>query len=259
MGQDRDGEPRKLLRVLQTQSGVSRRKAQELIEAGELELNGAVVVDPFLAVKAGSVTALRLRGHPLSSLPPESRAYRYHKPIGMLCSHDDPHYGNTVGRVLRAEGFIGYTWAGRLDQDSEGLILLANDGWIVHRLTHPRYEVRKSYHVWLARTPPPKTMNRVFDAMHQGIDDRGERLRIVRGSLSGRPTHAVLTLTEGKKREIRRLFSHFDLEVVRLRRVSIGPVKLGSLASGAFARLSPDEMADLHDAIEPQPPRSRGD
>jgi 23S rRNA pseudouridine2605 synthase len=232
----------KLLQWVQRQSGVSRRKAQELIEAGEVAIDGAIVQNPFLVVAADAIDRLSLRGHPLALDAPEHRIYRYHKPGGMLCSHDDPHYGNTVGRVLRAEGFIGYTWTGRLDQDAEGLILLTNDGDLIHRLSHPRYEVRKTYRVWVDRLPRKPEMDRILTEMQAGIADRGETLRTVDGRIEGRPPHIRLVLTEGKKHEIKRLLAHFDLSVVRLLRVAIGPIELGGLPAGTFERLpAPDE------------------
>ena len=246
----------KLLQWIQRQGGVSRRKAQELIEAGEVTVDGEVVCDPFLPLPASSIERLSLRGHPLSLETPESRVYRYHKPAGVLCSHDDPHYGNTVGRVLRAEGFIGYNWVGRLDQDAEGLILLTNDGDLVHRLSHPRYQVEKTYHVWIDRLPRKPVMDRMLSEMRIGISDRGETLRILSGRVEGRPPYVQLLLTEGKKHEIKRLFAHFQLAVVRLQRVAIGPVGLGDLATGSIERLPEEDERRLR-RVAPHHPVNR--
>jgi len=233
----------KLLRWVQRQAGVSRRKAQELIEAGEVSVNHQVISDPWQPYARAEIDHLALRGHPLSPDAPEPRIYRFHKPLGMLCSHDDPHYGNTVGRVLRAEGFIGYTWIGRLDQDSEGLLLLTNEGELVHRYTHPRYEIQKTYHVWVQRMPSADECSKMFATMRRGIMDDGDRLQIAEGRLHNRKPYAIITLTEGKKHEIKRLFAHFNLKVSRLLRTSIGPVELGRLPAGAIERL-PEEEAD---------------
>ena len=235
------GPELKLFRLVQTRAGISRRKAQELIEAGEVTLNGVVVEDPFSIPDFQTATSLHLRGHPLSIDRIVYRIYRYHKPEGVLCSHDDPHYGNTLGRILRAEGFIGYTWTGRLDQDAEGLILLTNDGELVHALTHPRYEVEKVYHVWLSSRPSCKTLDRMFEEMRTGIEDEGEMLRIFKGESDGRSPYVILTLVEGKKHEIKRLFAHYGLKVTRLRRVAIGPVALSGLEAGRFSRIGEDE------------------
>ena len=233
-------EPR-LLQWIQHQAGLSRRKAQELIAAGEVALDGRVVSDPFLRIRPESLRTVALRGHPLATVPPEPRIYRYHKPAGVLCSHDDPHAGNTVGRALRAEGFIGYTWAGRLDRDAEGLLLVTNDGDLVQAFSHPRYRIEKTYHVWIRKAPIRKVLERHLEQMQRGIEDAGETLRIVGGQVrEGRP-YVELRLAEGRKHEIKRLFGHFRLELVRLQRVSMGPIDLADLPAGAFRRLRPDE------------------
>ncbi len=237
---DERAQEAKLLQWVQRQGGLSRRKAQELIEDGEVAVDGEVVADPFLSLTAESIERLSLRGHPFSLEAPEARVYRYHKPVGVLCSHDDPHYGNTVGRILRAEGFIGDNWAGRLDQDAEGLILLTNDGGLIHHLTHPRYEVEKTYRVWVNRLPRKPVLDQWLSEMRRGIVDRGDTLRVLSGKVEGRPPYVRLVLTEGKKHEIKRLFAHFDLSIVRLLRVAIGPIELGQLAAGAIERLSED-------------------
>jgi len=239
-GRDREGK--RLLQWVQQQAGISRRKAQELIDAGEVDVNGDTITEPFAVYSSDEIERLRLRGHPLALEPPDPRVYRYHKPPGVLCSHDDRFYGNTVGRILRMEGFVGYTWIGRLDQDAEGLLLLSNDGDLVHRLTHPRYEVEKVYRVRLERMPKPRELERMLERMTRGIEDAGDRLHILNGRIDGRPAHVLLTLTEGKKHEIKRLFAHFRLKVKRLLRVSIAGIELGQLPSGEIARLSSCEV-----------------
>lgn len=240
-----DPTAKKLFLLLQRQAGVSRRKAQELVESGEVSVNGETVDNPYLLVDPRNVDRLALRGHPLSLQLPDLRVYRFHKPPGMLCSHDDPHYGNTVGRLLRAEGFIGYSWAGRLDQDAEGLVLLTNDGELLHRLSHPRYEVAKSYQVWIQRLPKRPQMESYLRQMVAGIEDDGDRLRALSGHVEGRPPYVKLVLSEGKKHEIKRLFAHFGLQVVRLLRVSVGTVTLGPLARNAFARVAAEALQRL--------------
>ena len=236
----------KLLLLVQRQAGVSRRKAQELISAGEVTIDDGVVTDPFLLIQPEAIQRLVLRGHPLSLQSPELRVYRYHKPKGMLSSHDDPHEGNTVGRILRSEGFFGYSWAGRLDQDAEGLLLITNDGVLLNQLSHPRYEVPKTYRVWLDGLPKRVVLDGMLQEMTQGIDDDGDRLRISSGHIAGSPPHVILQLTEGKKREIRRLFAHFQLPVVRLLRIAIGPVELGGLPPGTLERMTDTDVRILY-------------
>jgi 23S rRNA pseudouridine2605 synthase len=238
----------KLWRLVSEHAGLSRRKAQALIDAGEVEVDGAIVREPFLALDVATIDTLRLRGHPICLIGPEHRVYRYHKPQGVLCSHDDPHTGNTLGRILRAEGFIGYTWAGRLDADVEGLVLLTNDGALVNRLTHPRYGVDKTYEVFVTSLPSPRRMTQILEAMRRGITDDGETLRVTSGRVNGRPPRVVVTLAEGRKHEVKRLFLRSGLTVARLRRVSIGPVRLGRLAPGVIARLDLEETERLRHA-----------
>jgi pseudouridine synthase len=240
----------KLFRFLQTQAGVSRRKALDLVLAGEVTVNGEPVLDPFLLLTRGALHRLALRGHPLSLEPRETRVYRLYKPAGMLCSHDDPFSGNTVGRLLRADGFLGYTWVGRLDQDAEGLLLLSNDGDVIQAFTHPRYEVHKVYRVWLAESPPGRELDLALRSMERGIEDEGEVLRILDGRVERRPRHVVITLAEGRKHEIKRLFARFGFSVSRLLRVAVGPVHLGDLVPGAWDRLPLHEEASLVDLAQ---------
>ena len=238
---------------------MSRRKAQDLIASGEVDVDGKTVRDPFSPVVRTSVSSLRLRGHPLSLEEPQSRVYRYNKEAGVLCSHDDPHCGNTLGRILRAEGFIGYIWAGRLDQDAEGLILLTNDGQIVQRLTHPSFRVHKVYHVWLTRFPKAQEMRKIYDQMRRGITDENQLLRITKAETTGRPPHAVVTIAEGRKHEIKRLFAHFGLQVVRLRRVSLGPITLGDMKPGSIVRLDKREITKLKEFVNGLTPTRGGE
>ncbi len=235
----------KLFRFLQTQAGVSRRKALDLVLAGEVSLDGAPARDPFALIEPGTTRRLSLRGHPLSLEPRESHIYRLYKPLGMLCSNDDPFSGNTVGRLLRAEGFLGYSWVGRLDQDAEGLLVLSNDGDVIQTLSHPRYEVRKEYRVWLAESPSQGAVEQALRGMTRGFEDEGETLRILDGRVEGRPRYAVVVLAEGRKHEVKRLFAHFGYTVDRLLRVAVGPVQLGDLAPGTFERLPSAEESSL--------------
>lgn len=241
---------KKLLQWVQQQAGLSRRKALELIEAGEVSVNGRSATEPSARFRYEDLESLSLRGHPLPIEEPERRIYKYHKPRDVLCSHDDPHDGNTVGRILRAEGFIGYTWAGRLDRDAEGLLVLSNDGDLVHAYTHPRFEVAKVYRVWTDPSPRPAEMKRAFASMIRGITDAGDQLRILDGRIAGRPPYAEVTLAEGRKHEVKRLFAHFGLRIVRLLRIRMGDVALGNLQRGTFARLSTQEETAIFASVE---------
>ena len=240
----------RLLQWIQQQAGISRRKAQELVASGEVSIDGEPITDPFLTLNPHAVQSVSLRGHPLATERAERRIYRYHKPVGMLCSHDDPHAGNTVGRVLRAEGFVGYTWAGRLDRDAEGLLVVTNDGDLIQVFSHPRYEVEKTYLVWLRRRPDTKKLGSQVAQMRKGIQDAGETLRIVDGRVEKRAAHARVSLAEGRKHEVKRLFAHFGHDVERLRRISMGPIRLAGLKAGELERMEPSEEAVILKSVQ---------
>jgi len=236
------------MKIVQRQSGLSRRKSRDLIEEGEITINQVTETNPFEDYSLDEIESLYLRGHPLPTYPAKKRAYKFFKPQGMLCTHDDPHYGRTLGRTLRAEGFIGYRWAGRLDQDAEGLLLLSNDGELVHSLTHPRYEVEKQYHIWISNRLGHGEIGGIIDKFMEGVEDDGDLLQIKEGGVIARGkehTELELILTEGKKNEIKRLFDFVDLTIVRLRRLAIGPIELGDLSPKEFQRVSQKEWDDL--------------
>lgn len=232
-----EASAQKLFQWVRQQAGISRRQAQELIAAGEVDVNGATVTDPYQQYPRTQIDRLSLRGQPLPLDAPEPRVYRFHKPPGMLCSNDDPFHGNTLGRFLRSEGFIGYAWIGRLDQDAEGLLLITNHGPLVHAFTHPRFEVEKEYRIWVDALPSRNALTAMLSEMKQGIHDSGDRLRIIDGRAETHPPQLVLTLGEGRKHEVKRLCGHFGLSVTRLLRVRMGPVLLASLPAGAIERL----------------------
>lgn len=238
------------MKIIQQQSGLSRRKSRQLVEEGEIVVNGEVEENPFEQYELAEIETLYLRGHPLPTYSPKHRAYKYFKPTDVLCSHDDPHYGRTVGRILRSEGFIGYTWAGRLDQDAEGLIVLTNDGQLVHLLTHPRYDVKKKYHIWFSQHMSHGKIGEIIDRFVKGIEDDGELLQAESGGVVDRGdnhTQLQLVLTEGRKNEIKRMCAYFDLNIMRLRRISLGPVELGGLSPGDISRITTEEMERLQD------------
>ncbi len=236
------------MKIVQQQSGLSRRKSRDLIEEGEVIVDGEEEENPFENYELEEIDQLYLRGHPLPTYPPQKRAYKFYKPTGMLCSHDDPHYGRTLGRTLRSEGFIGYRWAGRLDQDAEGLLLLSNDGQLIHSLTHPRYEVEKRYQIWISEKLDHGKLGGIIENFMEGINDNGDLLQIKEGGVLNQGeehTELELVLTEGKKNEIKRLMEAVDLTIVRLRRVAIGPIELGDLSPEDIERVSSDEWKKL--------------
>ncbi len=240
----------RLLQFVQRQAGIARRKAKQLIEQGRVRVNGQLIINPFLEIDPAEVRELRVDGREVPLAPPEPVIYKFYKPRGMLSSLFDPHYPNTVGRMLRRKGLWGrgLAIAGRLDRDAEGLLILTNDGELVNVLTHPRYEVEKTYRVTIPRVLPYRHLREMLLKMQKGVHDEGELLKIKRGRLAHRGpdyTELELVLTEGKKHEVKRLIKHFKLPITKLVRVAFGPVTLGSLKPGELRKVSAQERQAL--------------
>ena len=218
----------------------SRRASEQVILAGRVRVNGAVVrqlgtkVDPVHDEVV--VDGQRLKGRRKLYLA-------LNKPPGYLCTRHDPLKRRAIGDLLPKEWGNLYS-VGRLDRDSEGLIFLTNDGDFALRLTHPRYGVRKTYRAEVVGRVEPAVLQRFVD----GIEEAGEVLRAESAKLvSTNNTRSVvdIVLQEGKNREVRRLFASVGLEVSRLQRVRIGPIKLGELPVGKWRTLTESEIKHL--------------
>lgn len=229
--------PRVRVHKYMADCGVASRRACERIMAeGRVTVDGVVVREPGATIDPTS-QRVAVDGQPLR--PAAFRYLMYHKPRGVLSALSDDRGRGTLGDVLPPE--LGRVYhVGRLDQDSEGLLLLTNDGALAARLMHPRHQIEKTYRVVCAGDLDAASMGR----MTAGILDSGERLKakLVRRIESG---HYDVVLTEGKKREIRRMFAACGCPVKRLIRLAIGPVRLGALQVGRFRDLTPEEIALL--------------
>lgn len=242
----------RLLQLVQQQLGLSRRRAETLIKAGRVTLDGAQMSNPYLEIEPRQATALALDGKTVEIAPIAAGVYKYYKPVGMLCSFADPHHHHAMGKVLRRPELKGYKIVGHLDRDAEGLLLLTNDGQLLNHLAHPRYEVEKVYHVWVPKVLRFRQSFDVFRQMKDGIEDQGERLVLVRGAIVQRTatsTLAKLVLTEGKKHEVKRLCRHFGWTVQRLIRVEMAGVHLGPLKPGELHALTKTEIKALYQRV----------
>ena len=243
----------RFLQIVQRQAHISRRKAQELIKTGKVQLNGEVVLTPFVELSLGQVRKLCVDEKQISLKQLEIAVYKYYKPRGMISSHEDPKYQNTMGKVLETAGLKGYAVAGRLDRDAEGLMLFSNDGRLINVLTHPRYRVQKRYEVLVSAVIPYRHADEILMRMEKGILDQGEKLRILDGRFLGQgPNDSLfeLILTEGRKHEIKRLFHHFRLPVLRLMRTTIGPVEVRRLKPRDLERVTAGERRALQALLD---------
>jgi len=218
----------------------SRRACEELIEAGRVTVDGKIVV---LGSKADPQTArILVDGKPIRTAEPLKYIALY-KPRGVLSTVDAPDSRTTV-RELVSEPEHLYP-VGRLDVDSEGLVLLTNDGELANRLTHPRYGHEKEYRVLVARRPDEEQMA----AWRHGVvlEDgyRTAPAQVHFESASGKGAWLRVVLREGRKRQIRETGSQIGLPVVRIIRIRIGSLMLGALKPGQWRRLTEDELREL--------------
>ena len=213
----------------------SRRGAAELVRSGRVKVNGEVVLDPARRI-AGSDT-VELDGKKLSA--PERFVYiMLNKPRGYVCSNADAHAEKLAVELidLRHERLLRS--AGRLDRDSEGLIVFSDDGEYLERATHPRHMVAKLYEVTTSRPITDTWLKR----MTAGIVDEGETIRALEVLPLGEREYRF-KLNEGKKREIRRMCRAAGAPVETLKRVAMGKLALGDLPVGSWRELSPDEVS----------------
>ena len=176
-------------------------------------------------------------GKPLSQ-EGEKRYLMLNKPRGYVCTNADPHADLKAVDLIRLTPPLRLFSAGRLDKDSEGLILFSNDGDYVARLTHPRHEILKVYQVRVRREFKPAEL----EQMRRGVLERGELLKVHAVSRCGDCTY-LITLNEGKNREIRRLTAALGSPTRRLKRLQIGALRLGGLHVGNWRELTPAEIA----------------
>ena len=229
------GSEERLVKFLSAAGVASRRAAGDLVKAGRIAVNGRTIHEPgFRILPADTVT---LDGRPVEP------AGRFHyimlnKPRGYVCTNADPHAPRKAVDLIRLDPPVRLFSAGRLDKESEGMILFSNDGDYVARLTHPRYEIRKTYLVRVTREFTELELTRI----RTGITDGGEHLRVISIAPAGNCLYRIV-LNEGKKREIRRLTAAVGSPTLELRRIRIGGLALGDLPQGAFRELTPEEVA----------------
>lgn len=216
----------------------SRRGAEAIITSGRVTVGDEVVTDPARDVGEGD--PVRVDGELIATEPAE--VWAVNKPPGVVSTASEPGARRAVVDLVRSDARL-YP-VGRLDADSSGLLLLTNDGGLANRLTHPRYEVPKTYRVELDRPPSQGDLRALRDGVE--LEDGRTAPAAVR-RLGERDVEIVLR--EGRNRQVRRMAEALGNRVVALRRVRFGPIELGGLAEGAGRRLSEREVADLRDYL----------
>ncbi len=230
----------RLQKFLANAGVTSRRKAEELITSGRVKVNGRVVTE--LGTKIDDARdVVVVSGKQIKSAEPVWIAL--HKPRGYLSTRKDPQGRPTVYDLL-PPALHGLFYVGRLDLDSEGLLLLTNDGDTANRLLHPRYEVERVYEVLVRGEIKPDKIQRLLDGVE--LDDgvaTAETVRVL--GVTRNEMRLRLTLREGRKREVRRMLWAVGHKVLRLKRLSYGPIRLGRLPEGKWRKLTAAELASL--------------
>jgi len=244
-----------LQRVLAARGVASRRRAEELIRAGRVNVDGEVVTE--LGTKVDPRAAqIRVDGHLLRAQAP--RYLLLNKPRGYITTTSDERERRTVMDLIDVRERV-YP-VGRLDRDTEGLLLLTNDGDVANRVMHPRYGLTKEYHVLTLSRPTEATLQKVRSGVvvdgHRVVPDE---FRILRESREG--LLLTITLHEGINRVVRRLMEAVGIPVTRLRRVRVGPLAIAGIPLGAWRDLTDGELRTLLESLrldreaEPAPPR----
>jgi 23S rRNA pseudouridine2605 synthase len=210
----------------------SRRHCDELIAAGRVAINGKTCTD--FSMQPGGRDHVKVDGKLIHLAPPLT--IMLHKPAGFVSTRSDPQVRDTVFDLLPAK-FSRLFNIGRLDAQTEGLLLLTNDGSLAQRLTHPRYKIEKEYEVTLDRSWDPALAPKLL----RGIFLDGERARIVRLH-STSPVRLRVILRQGINRQIRRIFEAVGYHVKGLVRVRIGSLRLGDLPRGHWRALTQREL-----------------
>lgn len=225
----------RLQKALSAAGVASRRQAEEMIVGGRVAVNNHVVTQ--LGTKVGPTDRIAVDGRLIDRAPRHTYII-LNKPLGVLSTaHDDRGRRTVLDLVTSAERVYP---VGRLDLDSEGLILLTNDGELTFRLLHPRHEVPREYHVWVA---PPATDEQIA-SLERGVDIEGWTTgpAVVRRRPGGLLS---IVVHEGHKRQIRLMCNAVGLAVTRLIRVRLGHVTLGTLKPGEWRELRPEEVESL--------------
>ncbi len=239
-----DPRGERLQKVLAAAGLGSRRKCEELILAARVDVDRAVVTEMGTRVDT-TRQEVRVDG---VALPKTKLAYfAVNKPDGVICSNSDPSGRPRVIDLMPTKDVRLFT-VGRLDLHSEGLILLTNDGELANKLTHPRYGVQKVYRVLVAGRPTRELLSQ----LRRGIHLAEAFVRVPNVTVKSRNKQSTvleMVLEEGRNREIRRVLAGIGHKVMRLVRMSVGPIKLGELQPGESRRLRRDEVRALQAAV----------
>lgn len=231
-----------------SQAGVaSRREGETMILDGRVRVNGEVVRTLGSRIVPGR-DRVEVDGSVVEGA--RIRWVLFHKPLGVVTTRSDPEGRETVFDLLPAWA-RDLRYVGRLDLLTEGLLLLTNEGEVLHRLTHPSFGVEREYEVWTEKRPGKSILRQ----LREGVQLEDGVARVERAEVKGSSQSGVtlsLVLREGRNREVRRLMEAVGQPVLRLKRVRFGSVSLGSLQAGKWRELTKEEIRGLRDLVHPE-------
>lgn len=234
----------RLQKVLANAGVASRRKCEDLIAAGKVSVNGEIVTE--LGRKADpTVDVITVSGKPIKK---ETKIYMmFNKPKGVITSVSDPQGRSVVTDYMKEVKERLYP-VGRLDYDSEGLLLLTNDGDLAHKLTHPSHHVPKTYHATVERVPHGNALEKLQKGikLEDGMTAPAE-VEYHDIDPAGKFATIAITIHEGRNRQVRRMFDAIHHPVTRLKRISFGGLYLNNLQRGKHRKLTAEELKMLQD------------
>jgi 23S rRNA pseudouridine2605 synthase len=247
----------RLQKILSAAGVASRRTAETLITQGRVSVNGKTVTE--LGSKADpAVDAIKVDGRRIKA-PGRPRYILLNKPRGYMTTRSDPEHRPTVIDLLAKGGIRDYIYpVGRLDYDSEGLLLLTSDGELAAKLTHPRHGVEREYEVRVRGVPEPRLLGRLARGLvvdgRKTAPAQAKLLRTI-DAASGEQALLSLVIREGRNRQVRKMCDAIGHPVVRLRRVRIGSIVDDRLKPGEFRELTPRELRALQRGVRDPPVR----
>lgn len=234
----------RLQKVLAGAGVASRRASEELIVAGRVSVDGRVVTRLGTRVDPSSAR-IEVDGRRIA-VSPDYEYILLNKPAGIVTSAKDPHGRTTVVDLVRSS--VRLFPVGRLDADTQGLVLLTNHGELAHRLTHPRFQIQRVYIAEVRGSPASEVLERLLRGVR--LEDGYARAVQARVIETGRARAQLeITMTEGRKHEVRRMLLAVGHPVTQLARTRYGPLGIRGLASGTSRRLTPAEIGELLKAV----------
>ena len=235
----------RLQKIIAESGYCSRRKAEELILASRVSVNGAIINE--LGFKASFNDDIKIDG--VSIVKEEKVVYLLNKPKNVISSVSDDKGRVCVVDLIDCEYRL-YP-LGRLDYDSTGLLLLSNDGELMQKLIHPKYEVEKTYEVTIDGLIKENEINKLENGVH--IDNyvtSKAQIKLISQSNNKYTSFLTITIHEGKNREVRKMFASLGYKVIKLHRIKEANIELGNLKSGEYRRLKPHELVMLKNYLD---------